>query len=222
MTIPHATVEQAWTTFHTPLLQFVRRRVTDEASAEDILQDVFLKVHTHIGTLSDTAKLQGWLYQLTRNAIIDHYRHTRITVDVPEELPAAVEADENDVVAQLTPAVKAMVVALPDIYREALRLTEYEGLTQKELAERLGISVSGAKSRVQRARQMLRQMCWTVATSSLTGATPSSAISHAAPAVPRTIVARIAIATSCVLLKGCASLKVRPHGIKRHMRRRLR
>ena len=154
----HATVEQAWMTFHTPLLQFVRRRVADKASAEDILQDVFLKAHTHIDTLSDTAKLQSWLYQLTRNAVIDHYRRTRVTVTISEDVPAFAQEDENDVVAQLAPAVKAMVAALPDIYHEALRLTEYEGLTQKELAERLGISVSGAKSRVQRARQMLRQM----------------------------------------------------------------
>ena len=154
----HATVEQAWMTFHTPLLQFVRRRVADKASAEDILQDVFLKAHTHIDTLSDTAKLQSWLYQLTRNAVIDHYRRTRVTVTISEDVPAFVQEDENDAVAQLTPAVKAMVAELPDIYHEALRLTEYEGLTQKELAERLGISVSGAKSRVQRARQMLRQM----------------------------------------------------------------
>lgn len=158
MTIPNASVEQAWTAFHAPLLQFVRRRVSDESSAEDILQDVFLKVHTHIGTLSDTAKLQGWLYQLARNAIIDYYRRSRVMVDVPEQLPAIAEEEENDAVARLTPAVKAMVAALPEIYREALRLTEYEGLTQKQLAERLGISISGAKSRVQRARQMLRQM----------------------------------------------------------------
>lgn len=153
-----ATVEQAWTTFHTPLLHFVRRRVADEASAEDIVQEVFLKVHTHIDTLSDMAKLQSWLYQLARNAIIDHYRRTRITVAISEQLPAFIEDDENDAVARLTPAVKAMLAALPAIYREALRLTEYDGLTQKELAEKLGMSLSGAKSRVQRARQMLRQM----------------------------------------------------------------
>jgi RNA polymerase sigma-70 factor (ECF subfamily) len=153
-----ATVEHAWMTFHTPLLQFVRRRVADDTSAEDILQDVFLKVHTHLDTLSDTAKLQSWLYQLTRNAIIDYYRRTRSTVPVSENLPAFVPEDENDVVARLAPAVKAMVAALPAIYREALYLTEYDGLTQKELAATLGISISGAKSRVQRARRLLRQM----------------------------------------------------------------
>src|SRR5918911_805015 len=130
-----ATVEQAWTMFHAPLLQFVRRRVTDEASAEDILQDVFLKVHTHIDTLSDTSKLQSWLYQLTRNAVIDYYRRRRLTVAVSDDIPAFPPEDENDVVARLTPSVKAMVEALPDIYREALHLTEYDGLTQKEMAD---------------------------------------------------------------------------------------
>lgn len=158
MTMLHTNVEQVWTTFHTPLLRFVRRRVPDEASAEDILQDVFLKVHTHIDTLSDAQKLQGWLYQLTRNAVIDHYRRTRDTVAVSEAIPASMQDEENDAVQRLTPFVKAMVAVLPDIYREALLLTEYEGLTQKQLAERLGISLSGAKSRVQRARQQLKQL----------------------------------------------------------------
>src|SRR3954453_15396648 len=121
MTMPDTTVEQAWTTFYTPLLHFVRRRVADQASAEDIVQDVFLKVHTHIATLSDTGKLQSWLYQLARNAIIDHYRRTRVMIAVSDELPAFVQEDENDTVARLTPAVQAMVAALPAIYREALR-----------------------------------------------------------------------------------------------------
>ena len=50
-----------------------------------------------------------------------------------------------------------MVGALPDAYRETLRLTEYEGLSQKQLSEQLGISFSGAKSRVQRARAKIKE-----------------------------------------------------------------
>ena len=139
MSNPHATVEQAWTTFQAPLLHFVRRRVADEASAEDIVQDVFLKVHTHIDSLSDPAKLQSWLYQLTRNAIVDYYRRTRVMQDVPDAVPALVHEEHNDAVTRLTPAVQAMVAALPAIYRDALRLSEYDGLTQKEVAQRLGL-----------------------------------------------------------------------------------
>jgi len=153
------TTEHVWEAFHTPLQQFIRRRVSDEASAEDVLQDVFLKIHQHVETLKDVKKLESWIYQITRNAIIDSYRSSRPTttleaaevLDLPEELP------DDDVVSELLPCVRAMVRKLPELDRQALVLTEYRGLTQKEMAERLGLSFSGAKSRVQRAREKLKQ-----------------------------------------------------------------
>ena len=153
------TTEHVWEAFHTPLQQFIRRRVSDEATAEDVLQDVFLKIHQHMDTLKDVRKLEGWIYQITRNAIIDSYREPRPTstleaaevLDLPQELP------DDDVVSELLPCVRAMVRSLPEQDRQALVLTEYQGLTQKELAERLGLSFSGAKSRVQRAREKLKQ-----------------------------------------------------------------
>jgi len=142
-----------------PLQQFIRRRVSDEVTAGDVLQDVFLRIHQHMDTLKDVRKLEGWIYQITRHAIIDAYRESRPTTtleaaevhDLPEELP------DDDVVGELLPCVRAMVRGLPELDRQALVLTEYQGLTQKELAERLGLSFSGAKSRAQRAREKLRQ-----------------------------------------------------------------
>ncbi len=153
------TTEHVWDEFHAPLLQFIRRRVTDESTAEDVLQDVFLKIHQHMGTLRDVRRLESWIYQITRNAIIDSYRSARPTttleasevLNLPEELP------DDDVVSELLPCIRAMVRNLPELDRQALVLTEYQGLTQKELAERLGLSFSGAKSRVQRAREKLKQ-----------------------------------------------------------------
>ena len=55
------TTEQVWEAFHTPLQQFIRRRVSDEATAEDVLQDVFLKIHQHMETLRDVKKLESWM-----------------------------------------------------------------------------------------------------------------------------------------------------------------
>ena len=149
--------EQLWETFSTPLQQFIRRRVPDLHSAEDILQDVFLKIHTHIGGLRESEKLQSWIYQIARNAITDFYRAHRFTPDLPE-VSYVQEDPFDDVVSDLLPYVKKLVDDLPRDYRQALFLTEYEGLTQRELAERLGISISGAKSRVQRAREKVRLM----------------------------------------------------------------
>jgi RNA polymerase sigma-70 factor, ECF subfamily len=153
------TTERVWETFHVPLQQFIRRRVSDDATAEDLLQDVFLDIHQHIDTLRDVKKLESWIYQVTRHAIIDYYRSKRATttLDVPEALQLYEELPDEDVVTELLPSVRAMVLSLPEQDRQALILTEYQGLTQKELAERLGLSLSGAKSRVQRAREKLKQ-----------------------------------------------------------------
>jgi RNA polymerase sigma-70 factor, ECF subfamily len=151
--------EQVWEAFHVPLYQFIRKRVNDEAVAEDLLQDVFLKVHQHIGALKEVKKLEGWIYQITRNIIIDYYRGKMPTATLEE--PAVLQLPEvladNDIVTELLPSVRAMVRSLPEQDRQALILTEYQGLTQKEFGERLGLSFSGAKSRVQRAREKLKQ-----------------------------------------------------------------
>ena len=154
------TTEQAWEAFHVPLHQFIRRRVADEATAEDLLQEVFLKIHQSGSSLKDARRMEGWIYQITRNLIIDHYRSHRqpmISLDAGEALDLPEDLPDDDIVNELLPCVRAIVLALPDHDRQAVILTEYQGLTQKELGERLGLSFSGAKSRVQRARERLKQ-----------------------------------------------------------------
>jgi len=153
----NATLEHIWHEFAEKLGQFIRSRVSDPATAEDILQDVFVKIQKRLGQLQDPAKLQGWIYLIAHNAIIDHYRTRKETVEVPDTLPA--EPDSNDgEVAELTAAFRRMIYNLPEPCREAVVLTEFDGLTQQALADHLGISLSGAKSRVQRGRAQLKQM----------------------------------------------------------------
>lgn len=156
-------LEKAWNDVASQLRGYIRMRVGDHAAAEDILQDIFLKAQTRSTQLESTDKLSGWLFLIARNAIIDHYRtaatRTKLAERLPAELdrpieeePPAFEHEEG-----LRAAFRRLVFTLPEPYREALVLTEYEGLTQKELAERLGISFSGAKSRVQRGREKLKE-----------------------------------------------------------------
>ena len=149
------TLEQIWNEFAEKLRLFIQKRVSNPAEAEDILQDVFLKIGTRLNQLEDTAKLQGWLYLIARNAVIDHYRKQRETVELSETL--AIE-DEPAELEELKVSFRRMIHGLPGPYREAILLTEFDGLSQVELARRLGISVSGAKSRVQRGREQLKEM----------------------------------------------------------------
>jgi RNA polymerase sigma-70 factor, ECF subfamily len=148
--------EMLWQEMHTALQRFIAKRVADESAVDDILQDVFLRIHAHADSLKDDTKLESWIYQTTRNAIVDYYRRQKPEADVPETLPIEDEHDEDDLAKQLAPCLRGMIQDLAEKYREALVLTEYEGLSQSDLATRLGISFSGAKSRVQRAKEQLK------------------------------------------------------------------
>lgn len=148
--------EGVWQEHHAKLRAFVRSRVSDDATSDDILQTVFLKMHSDLASLKDETKLQSWLYRIARNAIVDHFRSQRLTVEIPEWLPQP-EMDYGEKVTQeLAECLKPMVRLLPDKYREAVTLSELEGLTQREVADIQGISLSGAKSRVQRGRVLLK------------------------------------------------------------------
>ena len=150
--------EAVWIEFSDQLSQFICSRLADKSLADDILQDVFLKIHSHIDTLKDDTKIRGWIYQITRNIIIDHYRTQKTEMEIPENLPVVDEISQNTTSQEIASSLRTLVEELPEKYGQALLLTEFQGVTQKELAQKLGISVSGAKSRVQRARKMVKDM----------------------------------------------------------------
>jgi len=139
------------------LRRFVRSRVANPEEADDIVQEVCLRAVSKLDTVRDNGRVESWLYQIARNAIIDHYRRTRPAAPLADDLPG-----DDDVARLGTPDLTGcMTRLLDDLHptdQEALRLTAYDGLKQRELAERLGISLSGAKSRVQRARIRLREL----------------------------------------------------------------
>jgi len=149
-----------WKELEPSLRSFIRSKVKDQHSAEDILQNVYLKIQAGHSGLKDPTKRIPWIYSITRNAIVDYHRESKKNILVSQhrdELASDSEAQAN-VMHEFSMCVPGMIGALPEKYREALYLVEIEGLSQKELAERLGISYSGAKSRVQRAREKLKEL----------------------------------------------------------------
>ncbi len=150
-------IESLYNNLHNQLCRFICSRTGYDDEAEDILQDVFLKIHANIDSIRDLNKLESWVYQVARNCIIDYYRRQRRWVALSDDFTED-NREEEDSDETRIPYVRELVNTLPEPYRQAIILTEYEGLTQKEMADRLGISLSGAKSRVQRARQKIKQM----------------------------------------------------------------
>ncbi|MFN0032397.1 MAG: RNA polymerase sigma factor SigZ [Flavobacteriales bacterium] len=150
------TTEKIWNEFHRELLRFIMKRVKDADSANDLLQDIFVKIHLKLHTLSDTEKLTSWVFTITRNSLNDYFRKFNTTTALNEQLPEAeVDASLN---AEFAHCLKPLLSALPKDYRIAIEETELKGVPQKDYASNCGLSYSGAKSRVQRGRQQLRQM----------------------------------------------------------------
>jgi RNA polymerase sigma-70 factor (ECF subfamily) len=151
-------LEELWDQYCCRLLAFIRRRVSNEADAEDILQEVFIRIHRSLCCLDGWDKPESWIYQVTRNLIIDYYRSRRPLLEIPKNLIAEADFDEDDPQARLALSLRETIDVLPERYRQALILSEYQGLSQQEVADRLGLSLSGAKSRIQRARLKLRDL----------------------------------------------------------------
>ncbi len=102
------TTERVWESFHAPLQQFIRRRVSDDAAAEDLLQEVFVRIHTHMETLEDSDRLESWIYQIARNAVIDHYRTRRQPAELTETAALAPEEEEPDAAEELAGSLRDM------------------------------------------------------------------------------------------------------------------
>jgi RNA polymerase sigma-70 factor (ECF subfamily) len=164
-----AAARGAWNALGAKLRPFVARRVRGPADVDDVVQDVFLRMQRGLAELRDDERFGPWAYQVARSAIADHHRAARRRPSAegdPAEEPSPDEDDDRSAEQDLAGYVAAFIAMLDTPYREALTLTELEGLTQKEAAEMMGISLSGMKSRVQRGRQQLRQtleQCCTIA-----------------------------------------------------------
>jgi RNA polymerase sigma-70 factor (ECF subfamily) len=167
-----------WREMHDRLRTFIATRVSNEAEVDDIVQEVFLRVHRRLGQLRHTDRIVAWIFQIARHVIVDYYRAPQRNREVPVGLADALEAafsasddrkldhadDQASVTGsgqfhlELAACLRPMLDRLSKEYREAITLVELNGLTHQAAAKQLGLSASGMKSRVQRGRRQLKQM----------------------------------------------------------------
>lgn len=148
------TTEAIWQAYQQRLRAFILQRL-DRQQVDDLLQEVFIKIHQSIGKLQEADKLEPWLFQLTRNTIIDHYRR-----QAAKAYPAWLDDSPDhqaELRRELSACLEPMIAALPDNYRDVLWLCELAGQSQEQVAKQQGLSLAATKSRVRRGRQLLKQ-----------------------------------------------------------------
>lgn len=138
------------------LRAFIRRRVRDDATADDLAQEALLKVYRSRAVLQEGQRIEAWLYRIARTTIIDHWRRQKPKGALPADL-ADEEGDETAAVtAVMTRSLRELLEDLPERYREPVRLAEFEEVPLAEIARRLGLTLTAVKSRVRRGREMLK------------------------------------------------------------------
>jgi RNA polymerase sigma-70 factor (ECF subfamily) len=164
-----ASSNQLWADVHERLRAFIRRRVSDPHAADDLAQEVLLRLYRNIDRLRQEDRLDAFAYGIARNAITDHYRARAREKEIPSaptSLAARIEADSGDEQQaedaegrqQLARCMEPLAQRLPEPYREALMLTDLGDRSQTQAARLTGLSVPGMKARVQRARAQVREL----------------------------------------------------------------
>lgn len=172
--------DRIWRSLRSRITGYLRTRVRDPEDVQDLLQEAFLKIHRSLPTLEDEVATDAWVYRIVRNLVVDHHRARSVrpeglpqvdledldrngtapngSADSPFVRPEVEAFEERRFRTEIVECLLPMMRFLPAEQREALELVEIRGLTQVEAAQRTGITVSGMKSRVQRARQRMREV----------------------------------------------------------------
>ncbi|MGQ3679308.1 sigma-70 family RNA polymerase sigma factor [Tenacibaculum discolor] len=149
------TFNKIWDTYKDHLLNFVNTKVNDKHIADDILQEVSLKLYKSFAKEIEIKDYKNWLFQVTRNTIADYYRkqvkQDKIVINQPET---------NINFAPCVCDLSSFIIQqyLPEKYSEPLYLSDIEQKPQQEIADTLNLSLTATKSRIQRGRKKLKEL----------------------------------------------------------------
>lgn len=146
---------ELWETYHMDLEHFIFSKVKDEQITNDLIQEIFIKVHTKLDSLQDETKVKSWLFSIARNATMDYFKKSAKTVplntfDIKDESWEETAHSPQD-------CLPGIIKNLPKKYRNPLFLSDIKGLKQAAVAKRLKLSLPTVKSQIQRARKLIKQ-----------------------------------------------------------------
>lgn len=146
---------KAWDSHEAELRGWLRSRMGNAHDAEDMLQDLFLKAMRQDKKFCEITNARAWLFEVARNAVADRLRLKKTQVELPDDFAA--EHEEAPAVESLAACLPRALSELSEEDREAITRCDLEGMSQEEYARLKGLTLPGAKSRVQRARRRLRE-----------------------------------------------------------------
>jgi RNA polymerase sigma-70 factor (ECF subfamily) len=151
--------DELWNEFNEKLFNYIKSKVTNTQDAEDILQDVFIKIFNSIEQLENQAAVKSWIYRITQNTIIDFYKKKKDVSVAPETLYVIEDEidDVDNMNDDISKCIGKMIFMLPDIYQTVYDMYEKKAMKHQEIADALDISISASKVRLKRAKDMFKK-----------------------------------------------------------------
>ena len=143
-----------WITYKQALEKYVLKYTKSPDMTHEIVGEVLLKVHKSCCSDIEINNVKSWLFQISYHTTMDYYRQYKPFHQLSE---LKVEEIKNDIYQELSNYLEPLIGFLPDKYAYPLRLADLEGLKQQDIAQKLNLSLTATKSRIQRARKMLKQ-----------------------------------------------------------------
>ena len=149
--------EELYTQYRGKVLGYIRARVNNREDAEDLCQDVFVKVFRAADRYDAEKSAPGtWIYAVTRNAVIDYFRKNRPAEELPEDLTDDALPEDAVMQTALLDELAEALEQLPDELTDIIVARYYDRLPLTEIAERMGLSYGAVKLRHQKALMLLR------------------------------------------------------------------
>ena len=170
---PELRFQQVYDEYHAKIFRYLTR-IVGQSEAEDLTQEVFVKVGQSLETFRGESQLSTWIYRIATNAALDKLRQPAVRHGgeklLPVESIAEIKADRDIRTGESTPSteqriirsemngcIRGIIQTLPEQYRSVIVLSELEDLKDSEIAEILGLTLQAAKVRLHRARARLRK-----------------------------------------------------------------
>ena len=146
-------VNSQWEEYKEALVRYIRKRVKDEDTSHDLSHEVLLKVYSSCCSGREISNVRSWLFQIAHNVVYDYFQKQKKLVTDESVEP---EPEKEDIFPELSELITPLLGLLPEKYAAPLRMADIEGMKQTDIAENLQLSLPATKSRVQRARELLK------------------------------------------------------------------
>ncbi|MBI9040245.1 sigma-70 family RNA polymerase sigma factor [Lutibacter sp.] len=150
----YSEVSSLWLDYKNGLKFYILKKVKDEETANDLSHEVLMKIYNSCCSGSEIMNVRSWMFQIAHNTTIDYLKKENKFI---HEVPEMFEKDENNSYKEVEDLLKPLIELLPEKYAIPLQLSDIEELKQAEVSTKLNLSLTATKSRIQRARKLLKE-----------------------------------------------------------------